>query len=172
MEYIPANSEPVAPIALAACSFSSPASLRRLPAATCARAVSANALSAVFTYVAKGFGSAGGAACFLIFLDCGAADASAQPLKSRMEISPRLYPAAAFAMIKAKAVTYVRKCLRCWFMIARLRRYLRLKCAPKEQQQCWANGGGRLAAQAHSGACHVIITRAAPDHAPRHTHAT
>jgi serine protease inhibitor ecotin len=54
-------------------------------------------------------------------------------------------------MIKAKAVTYVRKCLRWRFMIARLQRYLRLKTthfAPKEQQQCW-----RVT---------VIITRAAP----------
>jgi hypothetical protein len=93
------------------------------------------------------------------FLDCGAADASA--LKSRLEISPRLYPAAAFAMIKAKAVTYMRmrKCLRCWFMIARLRRFLRPRkphFATKEQQQCWRG------AISGAGARHVIIARAAP----------
>ena len=57
--------------------------------------------------MAKGFVGAGDGACFscFFFLDCGAADASA--LKSRLEISPRLYAAAAFAMIKTRVVTDV-----------------------------------------------------------------
>jgi hypothetical protein len=73
-------------------------------------------------------------------------------------------------MIKAKAATYVRNCLRWRFIFARLRRYLRLKTphfAPKEQQQIVIVGGagGRLAAQAHVTRHHRA--RVQPlDHAP------
>jgi hypothetical protein len=67
-------------------------------------------------------------------------------------------------MIKAKAVTYVRKCLRCWFMIARSSRYLRFKTphfAPKELQQCW-----RVAISG-AGACGHQSRVQPLDHAPQ-----
>jgi hypothetical protein len=69
-------------------------------------------------------------------------------------------------MIKAKAVTYVRKCLRCWFMIATLSptqnaAFCAEGAASANNVATWRRGG-RLAAQAHatsSSACSPSTTR-------------